>query len=204
MWVMRKSLVVAVLLGAVGPAAAQEPAPSIPPRYGVVVAPEAYPQRTPREALLSAVRAVERGKVDYLVAHLIDPKFVDTRVLARARLIEEDVEKELRAERDAQRLNPPRTGTLPADPAGFAAAVQQTARERAFRQVVRDIRETLAENPDHMKEFRRFARDGVLVEAGDTASGSLRDVKDRQVFFRKEGARWFVEDRQKAESAEKK
>lgn len=195
---MRKSLTIAVVLAA-GPVVAQEPTPSIPPRYGIITAPEAYPQRTPREALLSAARAVERGKVDYLVAHLIDPKFVDTRVLARARLIEEDVEKELRIERDAQRLNPPRTGALPVDPPAFAAAVQQTARERAFRQVVGDIRATLAENPDHMKEFRRFARDGVIVDAGDTSSGSLPGVTDRQVYFRKEGNRWFVEDRQKPE-----
>src|SRR4051812_37991596 len=57
-WVMRKSLVIAVLLGA-WPAAAQEPAAPPAPRYGVLPAPEAYPQRTPREALLSAARAIE-------------------------------------------------------------------------------------------------------------------------------------------------
>lgn len=200
---MRKSLAIAVLLTA-WPAAAQEPAPPAAPRYGVLPAPEAYPQRTPREALLSAARAIERGKVDYLVAHIIDPKFVDARVAARARLIEEDVEKQLRAERDAQRLNPPRAGAIPVDPAGFAAFVQERARERAFREVVRDVRDTLAENPDHVRDFRRFARDGAIVDAGDTSSGSLRGVPDRQVFFRKEGARWFVEDRQKAEAADKK
>jgi len=200
---MRKSLVLTVLLGA-WPVAAQDPAPPAPPRYGVVAAQEAYPQRTPREALTSAVRAVERGKVDYLVAHLIDPKFVDARVLARARLLEEDVEKEFRARRDAERASPPRTGAMPTDEAGFLAAVQREARERAFRQVVRDIRDTLAENPDHMKEFRRFARDGVIVDSGDTSSGTLRDVPDRQVFFRKEGVRWFIEDRQRPEPAEKK
>lgn len=197
---MRKSLVIAVVLGA-WPAAAQDQAPPIQPRYGVLAAPEAYPQRTPREALLSAARAVERGKVDYLVAHLIDPKFVDARVAARARLIEDDVEKQLRADRDAQRLSPPRSGAIPVDPAGFAAFVQERARERAFREVVRDVRDTLTENPDHVREFRRFARDGVIVDAGDTSSGSLRGATDRQVFFRKDGARWFVEDRQKAEPA---
>ena len=200
---MRKSLAIAVLLAA-WPAAAQEPSGPIQPRYGVVAAPEAYPQRTPREALLSAARAIERGKVDYLVAHVIDPRFIDARVTARARLIEEDIERQLRAERDAQRLNRPRTGALPVEPAAFAAVVQRTARERAFREVVRDVRDTLAENPDHVREFRRFARDGVIVDAGDTSSGSLRGVADRQVFFRKDGDRWFVEDRQKAEPADKK
>lgn len=200
---MRKSLVIAVLLVA-WPATAQEPSQPIALRYGVLPAPEAYPQRTPREALLSAARAIERGKVDYLVAHIIDPRFVDARVAARARLIEEDVEKQLRAERDAQRLNPPRTGVIPVTPAEFAAYVQERARERAFREVVRDVRDTLAENPDHVRDFRRFARDGVIVDAGDTSSGSLRGVTDRQVFFRKEGDRWFVEDRQKAEPADKK
>lgn len=199
---MRKSLMIAVLLTA-WPSAAQEPAGPIPPRYGLIAAPEAYPQRTPREALLSAAQAIERGKVDYLVAHVIDPRFVDARVAARARLLEDDVERQLRAERDAQRLDPPRTGAIPVDPAGFAAHVQERAREMAFREVVRDIRATLAENPDHVRDFRRFARAGVFADAGDTASASLPGVIGRQVFFRKEGNRWYVENRQQAEPAEK-
>lgn len=49
-------------------------------RYGVALDGKAYPQATAKEALGSAVKAAEAKKVDYLVAQLADPTFVDDRV----------------------------------------------------------------------------------------------------------------------------
>jgi hypothetical protein len=124
--------------------------------------------------------------MDYLAAQLIDPAFIDARVAERAALIELDVEKELLAERDAQRASPPRDRPpLPQDALAFRDAVRQTARERAFRLIVRDIRQTLADNPDHVKDFRKFLRDGTFVDAGETSSASHKDLPGRQVFFRR-------------------
>jgi hypothetical protein len=49
-------------------------------RHGVALDSKAYPQATPREALASVLKALAARKVDYLVAHLADPSFVDDRV----------------------------------------------------------------------------------------------------------------------------
>jgi hypothetical protein len=49
-------------------------------RYGVALDAKAYPQATAKEALGSIVKAAADKKVDYLVAHLADPAFVDDRV----------------------------------------------------------------------------------------------------------------------------
>jgi hypothetical protein len=58
---------------------AQEPTPA-PARYGVDANLEFYPQATPKEALRSVVKAIQRSRADYLLAHLTDPEFVDRRV----------------------------------------------------------------------------------------------------------------------------
>jgi hypothetical protein len=57
---------------------AKEPAPA--KRHGVEADLKAYPQATPKEALASVVKAVEDKRIDYLVAQLTDPVFVDRRV----------------------------------------------------------------------------------------------------------------------------
>jgi hypothetical protein len=49
-------------------------------RYGVAPDEKAYPQATAKEALKSVIAAAEAKKVDYLVAQLADPEFVDDRV----------------------------------------------------------------------------------------------------------------------------
>jgi hypothetical protein len=77
-------LVLTVLAGVACAAAvvaageAKEPAPA--KRYGIEADLKAYPQATPKEALASVVKAVEDRRLDYLVAQLSDPDFVDRRV----------------------------------------------------------------------------------------------------------------------------
>ncbi|HLW68760.1 MAG TPA: hypothetical protein VKS79_25805 [Gemmataceae bacterium] len=71
-----------VCVFAVGTAAwAQEKkAEPPPPRYGVKADLEAYPQGSAKEAMKSIATALERTRVDYILAHLTDPLFVDSRV----------------------------------------------------------------------------------------------------------------------------
>jgi hypothetical protein len=49
-------------------------------RYGVDVDLKTYPQSTPKETLASVLRAVENKRIDYLVAQLADPAFIDERI----------------------------------------------------------------------------------------------------------------------------
>jgi hypothetical protein len=191
---MRKLLALTVLLGAGSLAVGQYELP-IPDRYGVAANTEAYPQAAPKDALGSAVRVLEKGRYEYFVAHLLDPAFVDARVADRARYLEGQVERELRARRETQRGAPAGVVRVPNDPAGLAAAVRAEARQRAFGLVAQDIRALLTENPDHLRDLQRFLRSADFTVTGEQAKASLKDVKDREVFFRKDGTRWFVLDR---------
>jgi hypothetical protein len=67
----------AIFLAAAG---AQQPADSLATRYGYEVVPSKYPQKTPEEALRSIVQAIEGKRIDYLMAQLADPVFVDKKV----------------------------------------------------------------------------------------------------------------------------
>jgi len=49
-------------------------------RYGFVSDLRSYPQTTPKEALQSIVKAVIDEQVDYMMAHLADPEYVDGKV----------------------------------------------------------------------------------------------------------------------------
>ncbi|HEV3146976.1 MAG TPA: hypothetical protein VGZ47_24015 [Gemmataceae bacterium] len=78
---MRASLVLLVGLAILLPVFGQEKKPESPPdRYGVKADVEAYPQGSAKEAMKSIATALERTRVDYLLAHLTDPVFVDAKV----------------------------------------------------------------------------------------------------------------------------
>jgi hypothetical protein len=49
-------------------------------RYGVEADLKTYPQGTPKETLASVLKAIDTKRIDYLLAHLADPQFVDRRV----------------------------------------------------------------------------------------------------------------------------
>ena len=57
---------------------AQEP--MLNPRYSFQFDTDGFPQSTPKETLASLLKAIELRKVDYLLAHLAEPVFVDSRV----------------------------------------------------------------------------------------------------------------------------
>jgi hypothetical protein len=49
-------------------------------RHGIVADLKSYPQGTAKEALASVLKAIDAKRIDYLVAQLADPAFVDDRV----------------------------------------------------------------------------------------------------------------------------
>lgn len=49
----------------------------MPRRFGFDVDETTFPQQAPAEAMKSIGIALDRKKVDYLLAHMIDPKYVD-------------------------------------------------------------------------------------------------------------------------------
>jgi hypothetical protein len=197
---MRPALAAALVLSAFALAAAQPPK-MVEPRYGVKHRDKAYPQATPKAALKSALDAIDDADFAYLVAHLMEPKFVDTAVAERQLKLIPTVEGELAQLRDFQRANPERVDAenrVPLDPMLFRAAAAEKARERAFKQLVRDVTAKFVEDPETIKALRRLYRDGTFTE-GDPATVAHPDIKNRTLFFKKLGDRWVLENRLEAE-----
>ena len=72
---------VVFLLFVIAPSAFGQAEPGeVPPRFGVTAIPRNYPQSTPKEAVTSMIRALDRKRYDYLAAHLMDPAFVNAQV----------------------------------------------------------------------------------------------------------------------------
>lgn len=66
----------------VGTAIAQEKPAAPAARYGVSANFESYPQTSAKQALQSIAKALERDRLDYILAHLADPAYVDEKVQA--------------------------------------------------------------------------------------------------------------------------
>lgn len=120
-------------------------------RYGIEAETDAFSQKTPQKALESILKAVQLKKVDYVVAHLADPSWVDSRV--------------------------------------------QEVHGGNFADMVKETSAQLADNPDTVKMFRRFLKEGEWDEKSGTVK--LKDVKDG-LYFKKVEERWFLENRKKA------
>lgn len=221
---MRSVLTLAVL-AAVGSVASAEELKgiTIQPRYGVEASPEFYPQGTPKEALGTAARLLEKQRYAYLLAHVIDPAFVDGEVAARAKGLEPAVEKQLAAVRAEQKrslpADTPREKVIAADPATFAQQVRAEAERQAFAELVKAMQDNLSEFPEHVKQLLVVAG-GTITENGTAATAEAKSVPGKRVFL-KQGPvaalkevkvivdklpatrfdpatvqRWFVEDRQ--------
>jgi hypothetical protein len=81
-----------------------------------------------------------------------------------------------------------------ADPAWVDGRVQALG---SFERLLQTVRDNFANNPEELKQLRRFLAEGEVEESGEAAAFKHKDIKSRQVFLRKIGGRWYVEDRQK-------
>jgi hypothetical protein len=195
---MRLPLILALMI--FGTLAVAQEAPVAPTKFGIKPLNDVYPQGKVTDVLASTIKAIEKDRIEYFVAHLLDPKFVEARINDRAKQLEVVVDKDLRALRDEQvQAGIPRRERLPAEPKEFALAVAEEAKNRAFKLVVRDIRAHLAENPESLREFKKFQRIGVVVDTGEVGTITLKDTKDVQLNFKKLETRWYIEDRKTAE-----
>src|SRR5262245_46485089 len=76
------------------------------PKFGSPALTGLYPQSSPKAALESTVKAIERERFDYILAHLLDASFVEARVGKRAVELLPAVEADFRARRERQRADP--------------------------------------------------------------------------------------------------
>lgn len=183
--------------------AGQAPAPSSKvetpqARYDVQPLVRLYQQSTPKLALESAIKASEKGRYDYVAAQLLDPAFVDEAATLRGAKDAADVEADLRIRKLKQREGfaaVAKEQLIPDEPERLKPLIDAECQARGFRRLVHDLKSLAADDPGQLKELRRFLRDGVVTEQGDTASITLADTKDKAVYLKKIGTRWYVENR---------
>jgi hypothetical protein len=157
----------------------------VPPRFDILHNPDLYPQRTPQEALDSVLKAAAGNRYDYIVAHLLDPAYVESRLQTNQAYYERVAAEQIAASASGAALRGPE----------LQNRVTDQATRMNVRQLSDSIRKKLADEPDNLKHMRRFLRDAEFKDAGETATAALKDVKDRTVYFKKVGDRWFIENR---------
>lgn len=208
---MRKPFAIVLVLGLASAASSQEGKPKTeqepPPRFGVAFKGKVYLQATPKESLNSLIEAADKGDFNYLVAHLLEPSFVDARVADRAKQFEAQVSANLAALRDFQQMNldkVDREARVPTDAAEFQKRVLAESKAAAFKQLVKDVQEKFQEDPETLKAMRLFRSGGVFPDMpGDVVKLNHADVKDRVLFIRKIENRYFLENKQTEEAPPK-
>jgi hypothetical protein len=134
-------------------------------RFGVEPERDKYPQDTPQKALASVLHAIDNKQVDYLLAYLADPRFVDKRV---------------------------------ADNEALFSNLEPKRRQRAaFEKLVKETADHFQEDPQAVKDLRRFSSMGEWEAKDKEASARLKDFPSRRVFLRRAEAGWVLENRQK-------
>lgn len=189
---MTRWLGLSMLIVAATFAGAQDPPPKLlSTRFGIEFNPINYPQKTPQDTIKSVAKALDAGRFDYMMAHLVDPKYVDPRVEEYLAIIVPRAE--IKAEEDdiAQEVD-----TLTRRKKIAAKEKKDKARQVvAFNRLVVETRKNFEEDPVLVKELRLFAKSGEFETDEDRSSGSLKGVTTRKVFMRKKEDRWFMEER---------
>ncbi len=76
---MRVVLAVLIVLAGAVDARAQAQK-ELPRRYGIAADLDKYPQASAKETLESVIKAIEEKRIEYVLAQLADPEFIDKRV----------------------------------------------------------------------------------------------------------------------------
>lgn len=174
--------------------------PNPAPRFNVLFNERFFSQASPKETLAAVVKAAELGQFDYIAAYLLDEVEADALIASRATDVQTATDNDLRIRRQQERSDPFRPAVenpLPLEPKAFEDRVRQEATRRGFEQLVRDLRERFAEDPAHIRELQNFLRNGDVTMADKTARITLKTDKGREMFFKKVGNRWFMENRTK-------
>jgi len=155
-------------------------------RFGISLNTDFYPQDSPKNTMTSLIRALDKERYDYIVAHLLNPAYVDEQLRASAPPFENEAREHVAREG--------------LDKKGFTREfirdrVRQLAAQENFANLVRRVKTTLEDSPESVKELRKLAREGDVAEGGESASVKHKDVKDRGLFMRNILGRWYLENK---------
>lgn len=161
--------------------------PKEPPiRFGLRQSPELYPQDSPKNALYSVLRAMDKDRYDYLVAHLLEPGYVTEQLAIAYPTFEKRARKQVEDEQLA------RKGF---DRAFVVSRIRDLATQANFENLVQRIRTKLDNDPEAVKDLRRMFKESSFEDGGANSVAKLKDVKDRALYFKRVGERWYIENK---------
>lgn len=174
----RKLLILGVLLVGVDQSWGQSTDQVL--KNGVLFNPDLYKQATPKECLASVLLSIERNRIDYLINYLMDPTTIDSRLKQTSEYFTKLAESEIAP-------IPPGLSDI-----RLEAAIR-TRQDKVFARAARlsrdsialAIQKKLADDPEALKDLKRFLSEGEFLDAGETATVTLKDLPDRKLFFRK-------------------
>jgi hypothetical protein len=155
-------------------------------RFGLKQTLEIYQQDSPRKTLASLTRALDKGRYDYIVAFLIDPAFIDEQIRQVYPTFETRARAQVQKEAEAGKGY---------DREFTANRIKELATQASFNHIVARVREHFDNDPENVKALRRMVNAGEFNEGADVTSVKLNDVKDKTLFIRKAGDRWYLENR---------
>lgn len=159
--------------------------PDVKPRFDVLHNAEFYRQDTPQETLKSVVAAIGRDRFDYVIAHLFEPSYVNVRLSTTQSYFDRVAAGQVAQTAGGRQLQG----------AELQARIQLVGTSLNVKQLADQIRQKITEEPDNLKDLKRFAREGLFMDIGDTATATLPDIKGRAIYFKKVEGRWFLENR---------
>jgi hypothetical protein len=161
------------------------------PRFEILHNPELYHQESPKATVESVLGAISRERYDYIVAHLMDPEWVDARMFKNQTYFDRVAGEQIVSTASGARL----TGK------DLDTRVREVSTRLNFQTLTGQVRKKLNDEPEHTKMLRRFFRNGDFQVAGETATATLKDTKDRALYFKKVKDRWFIENRMEEAAA---
>ncbi|MCX7701702.1 MAG: hypothetical protein N2039_12570, partial [Gemmataceae bacterium] len=160
-----------ILATAVVPAASAQEVPQRPPRFGIPAEPESYPQDSPKQLLASLRKAFERKRVDYVLAHLLDPVFAD---------------------RKMEQYYRQRFGKSRAEDRELTREQLDEREKKALELFVAEVNDHLSMEPKQSQIFFRLLKDGVVEESGTMATVSHPSAGGLRLSLRQMGGQWFL------------
>ncbi len=151
---MRSLVAVAVVVVVAGYAWPQ--APDVVPRFDVIYNPDLYSQDTPQDTLKSILGAVSRDRFDYVVAHLLDPTYIDARMGSTRTYFERVA---------AEQIGSTSAGRLLRD-AALQTRIREVGTQLSSRNLADQIRRKIDDEPSNLKELKRFAARGRFNPEG--------------------------------------
>lgn len=164
---IRNALMAALIFGSVG--LCQEKKPELPPRFGVPAETELYPQTSPKTTMISITKAFQRNRIDYLLAHLIEPSFVDAKVAQFYRL-------KFGKSPEEDRENPDH---------------QKRIRD-AFDDLMKEVNKHMSDEPKQSGYLMKLLNEGSIEEAGTSAKVTHKDAPNVALSLLQVDGRWYM------------